>query len=459
MTNLTFAMDPSPTIIIRRCGEDVEIMGWDDARAEVHSDSEAHVDYNPGQVLIRDAEESVRLRVPHGSTVRVEHADGDLRAERVASFEAGHINGDSAVAGIDGACRLGQVEGDLRVERVGSLEAGHVNGDTTITTLAGPCRARQIEGDLHVRGVADLTVQHVNGDAHLSGGGMCAVEQIEGDIRARDLAGLVLGHVNGDLDMASVSGRCAVRQVEGDVQIRDVAELAVEHVNGDLRASGVRVRCAVGQVEGDATLRDVADLQLRAVNGDLELDGVGGRLALEHVNGDARLRGAFAGLGPLRIEGDLELQTAYSPGDRYELAVQGDATVHVPEGSDLTLEGRVQGDVSGVGEKQWDGTVRGVWGAGAARLRLEVDGDLSVRGVGALPAAPAAPVVTPARPEVRVVPPATPTAPPAPVPPFGGEERQSRPDADADLAVLEAVARGELSPEEAEALLEAQGQR
>jgi hypothetical protein len=125
----------------------------------------------------------------------------------------------------------------------------------------------------------------------------------------------------------------------------------------------------------------------------------------------------------------------------------------VPEDSDLTLEGRVEGDVSGLGEKQWDGTVRAVWGDGSARLRLEVDGDLSVRSTGAIPVAS---VVTPAGPEPRVVPPA---APPAPVPPFGGLERQSRPGADADLAVLEAVARGELSPEEADALLEAQGQR
>ena len=424
MTDLTFATNPSPTIIIHRCGENVEIEGWDEGRVHVHTDSEPHVDSDPGRVFIQDCDAAIRIRVPRGATVRTEH-----------------------------------VEGDLRVSRVESLRAGHINGDATITGTSGPCRVGQIEGDLRVRGVSDFSVRHVNGDALFAGSGTCNAEQIEGEVQASDLAAFVVGLVNGDLDVASVSGRCAVRQVEGDAQVRDIADLAIEHVNGDLRASGIRERCVIGQLEGDATLRDVADLHLRTVNGDLELHGVGGRLSLEHVNGDARLRGRFAGFGPVRIEGDLDLQTVFPPGERYEMAVQGDATVRVPEGSDLTLEGRVQGDVSGVGEKQRDGTVRAVWGDGSARLRLDVGGDLSVPSVGAIPAPPAAPVVSPVGPQARVVPPATPAVPSAAVPRFAGPERQQRPGADADLAVLEALARGEVSPEEAEALLEAQGQR
>jgi DUF4097 and DUF4098 domain-containing protein YvlB len=459
MTNLTFATSPSPTIIIHRCGENVEIEGWEEERVQVHTDSEPHVDYNPGRVLIQDCDAAIRLRVPRGATIQSKHVEGDLRVSRVESLRAGHIDGDATLTDISGHCRAGQIEGEARVERAGSLETGHINGDATITGTSGPCRVGQIEGDLRLRGVSDFTVRHVNGDAHLAGSGTCNAEQIEGEVQARDLAALVVGHVNGDLDVANVSGRCAVRQVEGDAQVRDIADLAIEHVNGDLRASGIRERCVIGQLEGDATLRDVADLHLRAVNGDLELDGVGGRLSLEHVNGDARLRGRFAGFGPVRIEGDLDLQTVFPPNERYELVVQGDATVHVPEGSDLTLEGRVQGDVSGVGEKQPDGTVRAVWSDGSARLRLEVEGDLSVRSVGATPAAPAVSSCRPPGRKLGSCRPATPAVPSAPVPPFAGPERQQRSGADRDMAVLEAVARGELSPEEAEALLEAQGQR
>ena len=133
----------------------------------------------------------------------------------------------------------------------------------------------------------------------------------------------------------------------------------------------------------------------------------------------------------------------------------GDAAVYVPEDADLTLHATVDGDVSGVPSNSGHGAVSATWGEGGAHLTLTVGGDLQVRRTGA-----AAPSRTPRLPVTSWSPTnaaATATAQPVPPAPQGVEENTSQaeqaPPADSVQTVLEAVARGEISPAEADDLL------
>jgi hypothetical protein len=207
---------------------------------------------------------------------------------------------------------------------------------------------------------------------------------------------------------------------------------------------------------------DVTELMLGTVGGDLHLDRVTGRLALERVGGDATLRGALGGFGPAHIGGDLTLDTTFTPGQEYRATVDGDAAVYVPEDADLTLQATVDGDVSGVPSISGHGEVSATWGDGGAHLTLTVGGDLQVRRTGA-----AAPSREPRVPRTAGSPTnAATTAMTHPV-----AERPSAPATqgvaqntsntlkaeqalpDSVQAVLEAVARGEISPAEADDLL------
>jgi hypothetical protein len=200
---------------------------------------------------------------------------------------------------------------------------------------------------------------------------------------------------------------------------------------------------------------DVAELTLGTVGGDLYLERVAGSLALERVGGDATLRGALGGFGPAHIGGDLTLDTSFALGREYQATVGGDAVVYVPEDAGLTLNATVDGDVSGVPSIARHGAISATWGDGGAHLTLTVGGDLQVRRTG-----PAAPSRAPRIPVIAGSPTdalAAATTQPAPPAPQGVEEStlkaEQAPPPDSVQAVLEAVARGEISPAEADDLL------
>jgi len=285
------------------------------------------------------------------------------------------------------------------------------------------------------------------------------VQRIGGDARVERVAALQIESVGGDLDAHEVDGACVFNRVGGDVRVADIGALALDDVGGDLRLEGAPE--GIGREDGDM------EFALGHIHGDAKLDGLRGRLRLTRVDGDAALRGAVDGFGPTSIGGDLTLDLRYTPGHEYQLATKGDATVTVAEGANLALQATVYGDISGLehGRHASDGsnTIRATWGAGAARLSLEVGGDLRVRSA-TTPAHPSPPTppTAPERP-TPPTPPAGTTAASDDAPPTAPADAKpgaavtpseaEAGDTDTALAVLEAVARGELSAAEADDLL------
>jgi hypothetical protein len=333
----------------------------------------------------------------------------------------------------------------------------------TYTTGEAPTIiVRRCMGDLEIGGHAELVLTLVSGtipeNADRSEG--FVIEECEDDLR------LLVPHG------ASVS----VDHIDGDARIERIAACTLGRVDGDLILEAIGGPCSVHAIGGDVRGRDLAALTLGTVGGDARLDEVRGALALEHVGGDAALRGTLAGLEPVQVGGDLTLDTSFAPGGSYRATVRGDATVFVPDDADLTLEATVDGDVTGLetsgrhrpisavvgdhhSEVSWhasvghDGEViTRVWGDGQAHLALDVDGDLRIRRTAARgahaddrPAGGRAP---------------SPGAQEAAITQQAAIDRREvvqdtpRPTADdPTLSILQAVARGEISPGEADDLL------
>jgi hypothetical protein len=247
----------------------------------------------------------------------------------------------------------------------------------------------------------------------------------------------------------------SIDHVDGDARVDGLSALEMGGVGGDLELRAIARSCAVRGVDGDMRATDVAELALGTVGGDLYLERVTGRLVLERVGGDATLRGALGSLGPAHIGGDLTLDTSFVPGREYRATVGGDAAVYVPEDADLTLQATVDGDVSGLPSSTRHGTVSATWGDGGAHLTLTVGGDMRVHltAPGAPSRAPRVPVTAGSPTNAA----ATATTQPAPPQLQGAEENtlkaEQAPPLDSVQAVLEAVARGEISPAEADDLL------
>ncbi len=300
-----------------------------------------------------------------------------------------------------------RAEGDVRALRLAGLEMGAVQGELEAESVRGHVDLRRIEGDARIRQSGQIT----------------------------------LGRIAGDLNVESVSGACTVHDVDGDARIHELVSASLRQVGGDLVISNGGA-CRVGTVDGDVRAGDLADLSIDRVGGDLVADRVAGSLTFKDVDGDVRLRGSVRGLDRARVGGDLTFDAALATGDNCTLDVDGDVSLSVPTESDLALHADVGGDVSGVERRNDEGPVDVVWGEGRARLSLRIGGDLNVyrapatasRDTMPKPAAPSAAEGYGA--------PETPRDAPA-----------ERTGADPDLALLEAVARGELSPEEADRLL------
>jgi len=275
------------------------------------------------------------------------------------------------------------------------------------------------------------------------------VQSVGGDARVERVAALQIESVGGDLDAREIEGACAFNRIGGDIRVTDIVALTLDDVGGDLRLEGAPE--GIGREDQDM------EFALGHIHGDAQLDGLRGRLRLEHVDGDATLRGAVDGFGPTSIGGDLTLDLRYTPGHEYQLATKGDATVTVAEDADLTLQATVYGDVSGLERGRHisagSNTAQATWGSGAARLSLQVSGDLRVRAA-TTPAHPSPPTppTAPERP-TPPTPPAGTTAASSDTPSTAPTDAKEAGDTDPALAVLEAVARGELSAAEADDLL------
>ena len=237
-------------------------------------------------------------------------------------------------------------------------------------------------------------------------------------------ARLEISASSGDVSVRDVSGAVAIRTVSGDISLRGGGgDLHIEAASGNLRAvAEAPVSCTA-----------------RTISGDVEIDAPRmERTSITTVSGDVEIAGAFA-------PGGDHLVTTTS-GD-VELAVEGGVTIDV-----RTVSGDVGRDHPDLREH----TSRRdplVIGNGAARLAVRtLSGDIEVRAgrdrsqrvAGAAPPtgfAPGAPVgpIAPARPLQA-----------APDEPTGEVGAKLALDQAATLAVLEALARGEIDVAEAE---------
>jgi len=256
-------------------------------------------------------------------------------------------------------------------------------------------------------------------------------------------------HVSGTIELeVPRDARVEVSSAAGDVILRDVLGGAtVRTASGDVSVKRAAGRIAVNVASGDVTIlgAEPVSLDVHSVSGDVRARAPRfDRVAIETISGDAELGGAF-GAGAehviTTVSGDVEL------------AVVGGLTLAVK-----TVSGDVECDHPD--RREGDGRRRPlVIGDGAARLAVRsMSGTVEIRAGRAVPVAgtPASDRPepfgfdgTPARPPASPARPAPPPAPAQPRPPMPSPVGGGDPDA-TTLAVLEALARGEIDVVEAE---------
>ena len=198
------------------------------------------------------------------------------------------------------------------------------------------------------------------------------ITHCKADVALRDLAGRVeLDAIEGDVALNNLAGETLVRALEGDLDAREVASLKGEATwEGDVSARGVQ-RIDVNDIDGDVSLRAIGELKIAHVGGDLMASGVRGAVDALDVEGDAVISFDAAAETRLRADGDVVLNLPPDANAELEL--------DAPRG-DLTTRASVK-------MIERDGNhLRGTLGSGGPKIQVEsTRGDLILRASGTRP--------------------------------------------------------------------------
>ena len=127
----------------------------------------------------------VRIRAPHGTTLRAQTGSADIRATgRYGELDTRTGSGDISIDEVERDARVKVASGDVRVDRVGGSFRGQ--------TAAGDVRVGPIAGDAEVKTAAgDVNLDEV--------GGNVSVNSASGDLRVGAVS-------RGSVELKSVSG-------------------------------------------------------------------------------------------------------------------------------------------------------------------------------------------------------------------------------------------------------------
>ncbi len=303
MPQQTFKVSENVQVKIQSCHNRVTVWGWDDQNT-VTTDVPARQEGD--SILIEDASK-VTLRVPRSASLLIGDCEADVRFD------------------------------DL----TGRVELSNIGGDVALRSVKGQVIARSLDGDLIGRDLASLKGEGAwEGDIALRGVAALQTETIEGDVSLGDMGEVTIEKVEGDLTARGVKGVLRVSNVEGEVSLRDMKEVHIAHAGDDFVAAGVRGELEAADVEGDAVLSLEAGSQvfLRAdgdivlnfpegANADIELDALHGDITedagIHAIERDEdHLRGTLGSGGtPVRVEsthGDIVVRTGQTTEERHE---------------------------------------------------------------------------------------------------------------------------------------------
>jgi DUF4097 and DUF4098 domain-containing protein YvlB len=250
-----------------------------------------------------------------------------------------------------------------------------------------------------------------------------------------------------------------VCSVDYDIQVPRACAIQAEGVSADISVRHIRGDISIKAVSGDIDIAQISgECSVTTVSGDITANALEGELRLRTTSGDATIRASLVPRFNLNtVSGDLSIDTPLTPGEHYlAKTVSGDLRIAVPAGTGATVQMKsVSGDVASdlpaeiikSSRRSWQGRING----GGANVEMHsVSGDLRIT----LSSSQAAPTATTPL-EARTEPQRSDfpdLAPRMPSPPASPTSADTAPPT---AAILQQLAQGEISVEDAMAQLEA----
>ena len=317
---------------------------------------EVHAETGHGDIVARATNGPLDLKTGAGR-VETHETEGDLRAR------SGH--GDVLVRAVRGDTHLNTAAGRVQVmDAHGNLEAQSGHGDIVVREAPGEITLRTGAGRIEVAPAptASIRAQTGHGDIHVGEG---AVQALHLDTRAGRVTCLAV-LAPGKHEITSGNGDIALKAVRGEVHVETAnGRIEIGEGQGALRARSGHGDILLRASHGEASLTSnsgrvevhEADGELKAEtgHGDILLRQAGGQAALRTNAGrievmDARALGLHArsGHGDVRVrEGSLQSMNIHTGNGRVDCTVELQTGKHeVGSGNgDIRLQVRPRGHI------------------------------------------------------------------------------------------------------------------
>ncbi len=244
---------------------------------------------------------------------------------------------------------------------------------------------------------AELQVSNVSGQISIRGADVTtvAVQAAKRGSRRRIANSRIeIEHVGNRVSVRTrgdQAGRGTVRgnicSVDYEIEVPFACSLALESVSADIVVRQTRADAAMKTVSGEVTIDGVTgNCSLSTVSGDVMATTLDGELQLRTTSGDITIRDSRLQRFNLNsVSGDLTIETPLSTGEYYlAKTVSGDLHIIVPEETGATIQMKsVSGEVSSdlpaeiikSSRRNWQGRING----GGANVEMNsVSGDLRI---------------------------------------------------------------------------------
>lgn len=294
MTRLT--VTENTRLEIRTCRNRVTVIGWDDPHT-VSCDAPMRQE---GDTLVIEDAAKVYIRAPRTLPITLNDCRADVRLEDLSgTITLTNIHGDVTLHHLYGETRVANMHGGLVAKHVASLKGEDTwDGDVALREVT-TFTADQIEGDVVVRGAKAVTLQGVDGNVVLEQVENAQINVVEGDMHLNEVGTVTFERIEGDLSARQLRDALSVAEVEGDVNLREVhGRAAIAQIAGDFIASNIRGALVLPAIEGDAILsfQQVAETTVHA-DGDVVMN------VPSHTNAELEIH---APEGDIIVHADLQ---------------------------------------------------------------------------------------------------------------------------------------------------------
>ncbi len=314
----------STRVEVTACQGDLTVTAWDNLEVLIEVDSEEALTVEEREdAMALVAKSDCILTVPINAHLVVVQAQGDLSVRGVGgTVEVTTVQGDSQFRDGMGSVSLSTAQRDVVVaDWTGPFDAETIQGDATVQQINGPVGLGTVNGDLVAEEVnGPLTVQSVSGDAYLRRvNGPLSVDNVNADLVGRSwMAGADVAQVGGDVSLKTIfAGPHTYRiQARGDVVVKAFpgsnATFTLQGAEGRIRVKGLtgemtddQWQGTVGDGEGQVELTSLhSNVTLKAVD---EADMEPAAFAFTAELGEA---GAAAGLAAEELAQRIQRRVA-----------------------------------------------------------------------------------------------------------------------------------------------------